>query len=106
MDENRAVLNQRLHSYLPLCDGGLDQLIGVVETKEFLSAYNASGDSSVLTLLAHPPVYVPETVALNRLLVHFEQSDSELLFVVDEHGGVEGIVTLRDVLDELLSKRT
>ena len=102
MDENRALLNERLHSHLPLCDGSLDNLIGIVKTKEFLSAYNAAGDSSVLSLLAEPPVFVPETVPLDRLLAVFKESGATLLFVVDEFGGVEGIVTLRDVLDEML----
>ena len=105
MDDNRAVLNERLHSHLPLCEGSLDKLIGVVETKEFLSAYNEEGDSSVLSLLAQPPVFVPETVALDRLLSVFKKSGAELVFVVDEFGGVEGIVTLRDVLDELIGDR-
>jgi CBS domain containing-hemolysin-like protein len=102
MDENRAVLNERLHSHLPLCDGGLDQVVGVIETKEFLSAYNASGDVSVLSLIAQPPVFVPETVGVDRLLTMFRESGSPLLFAVDEYGGVEGIVTLRDVLEELV----
>ena len=59
MDENRAVMNEYLYSRLPLCDGGMDHVIGVVPTKEFLSAYNEEGDSSVLQLIAHPPVFVP-----------------------------------------------
>jgi CBS domain containing-hemolysin-like protein len=103
MDANRAVLNERLHSHLPLCDGGLDNVAGFIETKEFLSAYNAAGDTSVLSLLAQPPVYVPETVGLDRLLATFQESRAPMLFVVDEYGGVEGVVTLRDVLDELLT---
>jgi putative hemolysin len=106
MDENRSVLNERLHSHLPLCDGSLDKLIGVVETKEFLSAYNEEGDVSVLSLLAAKPVFVPETVALDRLLGVFKESGAELVFVVDEFGGVEGIVTLRDVLDELVGEKS
>ena len=102
MDQNRAVLNQRLHSHLPLADGSLDELIGVVETKEFLSAYNEEGDTSVLRLIAAPPVFIPETLPLDRVLAQFKESGAALLFVVDEFGGVEGIVTLRDVLDEML----
>jgi hypothetical protein len=97
-----AVLNERLHSQLPLANGGLDNLIGVVPTKEFLAAYNAAGDSSVLSLLAQPPIFIPETLGLDRVLKTFQESGAHLLFVVDEYGGVEGVVTLRDVLNELL----
>jgi CBS domain containing-hemolysin-like protein len=100
--ERAMILNALSIGHLPLCDGGLDHVVGVIETKEFLSAYNASGDVSVLSLIAQPPVFVPETVGVDRLLTMFRESGSPLLFAVDEYGGVEGIVTLRDVLEELV----
>ena len=102
MDENRRTINRRLHSRLPLCDGGMDRVIGWIPAKDFLSAYNASGDSSCLQLLVRPPVFYPEHVSLDRLLAAFHEHSTELVFLVDEYGGVEGIVTLHDVVDELL----
>lgn len=104
MDANRAVMNEHLYSRLPLCDGGMDNVVGVVPTKEFLSALYAEGDSSVLNLIARPAVFAPETIALDQLLILFDQKKSQLIFIVDEHGGVEGIVTLRDVVDELVGE--
>lgn len=104
MAENRAVINAHLYSRLPLCDGGMDNVIGVVPTKEFLSAYNAEGDTSVLQLIARPAVFAPETISLDQLLLLFDQKKTQLAFLVDEHGGVEGIVTLRDVVDELVGE--
>lgn len=104
MDENRGVMNAHLYSRLPLCDGGMDNVVGVVHTKEFLSAYNAEGDSSVLGLIARPAVFAPEGISLDQLLVLFDQKKTQLAFLVDEHGGVEGIVTLRDVVDELVGE--
>ena len=106
MDENRRVINDYLHTRLPVCDGGLDHVIGWISTKEFLSAYNAAGDSSVLQLIARPPVFQPETISLDKLLTVFHRSKTELVFLVDEYGGVEGIVTLQDVVDELLNELT
>ena len=103
MDENRRVMNEYLHTRLPLCDGGLDHVVGWVPTKEFLSAYNESGDTQVLRLLAREPVFQPEGVTLDKLLAVFHRRRTELVFVVDEFGGVEGIVTLQDVVDELLA---
>jgi putative hemolysin len=102
MDENRAVMNEYLYSRLPLCDGGMDHVIGVVPTKEFLSAYHAEGDSSVLQLIARPPTFVPDTIPLDRLLLVFDEKRSPFAILADEHGGVEGIVTLSDVVDELI----
>ncbi len=103
MARNREVIEGKLHSRLPVCDGGLDKVIGVLQTKEFLAAYHAAGDSSVLSLIARKPHFVPETAKADRLFRHFSEQHTELLIVVDEYGGVEGIVTLQDVVDELLA---
>jgi putative hemolysin len=104
MDENRQVMNEYLHSRLPLCDGGMDKVIGVVHVKEFLSAYHAAGDSSVLSLIARPAFFAPEATALNKLLAMFHEHRTEMIFLVDEYGGMEGIVTLKDVVDELVGE--
>jgi CBS domain containing-hemolysin-like protein len=104
MERNRKVIDDHLYGRLPLCDGGMDHVMGWVSTKEFLAAYHAAGESSVLQLIARPAVFEPEGVTLDRLLTVFHQRKTELVFLVDEYGGVEGIVTLQDVVDELLSE--
>lgn len=104
MEENRQVMNEYLRSRLPLCDGGMDKVIGVVHVKEFLSAYHAAGDSSVLSLIARPAFFAPEATPLDRLLAMFHEQSTEILFLVDEYGGMEGIVTLKDVVDELVGE--
>lgn len=104
MDDNLEVINQFLFNRLPLCDGGLDHVIGVVRTNEFLAAHHAEGESSMLPLIAQPPVFVPETASLDRLLGIFNERGTQLVFLVDEYGGVEGLVTLRDVFSELLGE--
>jgi CBS domain containing-hemolysin-like protein len=105
MAENRRVMNEYLFSRLPLCDGGLDRVVGVVYTKEFLTAYEEQlEDSSVLLLIARPPVFVPMNVTLDRLLQEFHDRRTHLIFLVDEHGGVEGIVTVNDVVDEVIGE--
>jgi CBS domain containing-hemolysin-like protein len=103
MDQNREVMNEHLYSRLPLCNGGMDHVIGLVPTREFLSAYNAAGESSVLQLLARPAAFAPEQISLDRLLTVFHEQRTQFVFLVDEHGSVTGIVTLRDVVDELLA---
>ncbi|MDB5297029.1 MAG: hypothetical protein JWO31_3012 [Phycisphaerales bacterium] len=104
MERNRGVMNAHLHSRLPLCEGGLDKVVGVVHTKEFLSAYNADGDTAVLRLIARPPVFTTENAPLDKLLALFHEKAVQLVFLVDEYGGVEGIVTLKDVVDELVGE--
>jgi CBS domain containing-hemolysin-like protein len=55
-----------------------------------------------MQLLAQPPVFAPETLTVDKLLPVFTEQNTPMLFLVSEYGGVEGIVTLRDVVDELL----
>jgi CBS domain containing-hemolysin-like protein len=104
MADNMKVLEERLHSRLPLCDGGMDRVFGVVHTKEFLMAYEDDGDPSVMQLIARPAVFVPETLTVDKLLPAFYEHQTQTLFLVSEYGGVEGLVTLKDVVDELMSE--
>jgi CBS domain containing-hemolysin-like protein len=103
MAENKAAISSYLFSRMPLCDGGMDNVIGIVYTKEFLTAVEETeGDSSVLLLIARPPVFAPVTIPLDRLMTRFHDDKTHLMFLVDEHGGVQGIVTLTDVVNELV----
>lgn len=103
MAENRRMVDQLLHSRFPLCDGDFDHCIGVVKVKEFLTAAEAGADTAVLRLIAERPVFVPKMVSLDQLLKTFHEQNTELIFLVDEYGTTDGIVTLRDVMDELLA---
>ena len=102
-DQNVALTGQYLFSRMPLCDGGMDRVLGVVLTRELLTAHHAGADVNVLQLLAREAVFAPERVTLDQLIALFHERRTEMIFLVDEYGGVEGIVTQRDVLDELLS---
>ncbi|HEY0008536.1 MAG TPA: hemolysin family protein [Tepidisphaeraceae bacterium] len=102
MEQNLASINSYLFGRMPLCDGGMDHVIGVVYTKEFFPAYAEMPDSSVLLLIARPPMFAPMTIALDKLLQRFRDDKTHMMFLVDEHGGVAGIVTLTDVIHELL----
>jgi CBS domain containing-hemolysin-like protein len=104
MRKNYDVVQERLFTRLPLCDGGLDHVVGIINVKQFLTAYKAEGETSVLRLLAAPPVFAPETATPDRLLALLGEKQTEMLFLVDEFGGVEGVVTLRDVVAELIGE--
>ena len=104
MEANRRAMNDYLYTRMPLCDGGMDHVTGVVPTKEFLAAYHAEGDVSCLRLIAHKPVFVPEKVRIDKLLAAMHEQRTQIVFLVDEYGGVEGIVTLQDVMDELVGQ--
>ncbi|HRK32228.1 MAG TPA: hemolysin family protein [Tepidisphaeraceae bacterium] len=106
MQENRAIVEQMLHTRFPLCDGDFDHCIGVVKVKEFLTAADAGGETAMLRLLADAPAFVPQMVTLDQLLKSFHEYKTEMVFLVTEYGSTEGIVTMRDVMNELLADAT
>jgi len=88
------------HSRYPVCRGGLDDVIGVVSAQGLLKPL-AEGRMPVLTEELEAPVFVPETLSGMELLDHFRNHVAQLVFVVDEYGAVQGVITLRDVLEAI-----
>jgi len=88
------------HTRYPLCEGSLDKILGFVHTKDLL--HLPSQEAFDLRTVCHPPKYVPETMALGRLLNLFRGSRQHLAYVVDEYGSVVGIVTLENVLERIV----
>jgi putative hemolysin len=88
------------HSRYPVCRGGLDDVIGVVGAHSLLQPL-ARGEALELGTLLQAPVFVPETLSGMELLEHFRASRAELVFVVDEYGAVQGVITERDVLEAI-----
>ena len=84
----------------PVCRGGLDDVIGVVGAHRLLQPL-AQGRSPVLVEHLDPPVFVPETLTGMELVEHFRRNDADLVFVVDEYGAVQGLITERDLLEAI-----
>ena len=83
--------------------GELDEVVGVVHAKDMLSQFVHATSSAVeWEPLVRDAVVVPETVGLNSLLRTFRQSHKHLALVVDEYGDFQGIVTLEDVVEEVI----
>ena len=90
-------------SRLPVYEHDLDHIIGFVHIKDlFLQHY--LGRPIELRKLLHPALFVPETMPLDRLLELFQEKHNQLAIVLDEYGGTEGMVTLEDVLEELVGE--
>jgi putative hemolysin len=84
----------------PVCRGGLDDVIGVVGAHNLLGPL-ARGERPSLADHLQAPVFVPETLSGMELLEHFRVSGAELVFVVDEYGAVQGVITERDLLEAI-----
>ena len=99
-DVLKAVAEDESHARYPVCRGGLDDVIGVITAQGLLKPL-AEGRMPVLTEHLEPPVFVPETLSGMELLDHFRTHVAQLVFVVDEYGAVQGVITLRDVLEAI-----
>ncbi len=101
--ENFDLIAESPHSRIPVCDGGLDTIVGVLTAKAAL-AQVARGQSLNLRKKLEVPEFVPETLTGLELLTQFRESRRNFAFVVDEYGSVEGIVTLQDIIDALVGE--
>jgi len=85
------------HSCFPVGSGSLDTMAGVVYAKDLL-AHNLAGHGLDLRALCHQPMFVPRTVTALEVLESFKKSGQHLALVVDEYGGIEGLLTQHDIL--------
>jgi putative hemolysin len=98
---NRSKLQEDPYTVLPLCDGGLDHVLGFVRSSKVLEQLLAQKPID-LPALAEPPLFVPETMTLMMLLEQFKRTHLPVALVVDEFGDVEGLVSLTDVISSIV----
>jgi putative hemolysin len=99
--ENQKKMASSLYSRFPVGQGSLDNVLGIVQAKDLLTRCLAGGKLDLKENL-RPPLFVPEGVPALKLLEMFKKSRTHLALVVDEYGGVEGLVTLNDILEDLV----
>jgi CBS domain containing-hemolysin-like protein len=97
--ENLAVARESRHTRFPLCEGDLDHAVGLVHIKDL---FRRNGQPASLTEVARPIAFVPETLEVDRLLRRMRGERLHLAAVVDEYGGVAGIVTMENVIEEIV----
>lgn len=90
-------------SRLPLFRSTLDKIVGVLHAKDLLQALLLEKGGSLQKIMRHP-LFVPEGITLNRLLGEFKRRQTHIAIVVDEYGGTSGIVTLEDILEEIVGE--
>ncbi|MCC7150548.1 MAG: HlyC/CorC family transporter [Rubrivivax sp.] len=105
LEETVSFVVEHGHARYPVCRDGLDDVIGVLVATRLLQPL-ARGEQVALTDLLEPPVFVPETLSGMELLDQFRSSGAELVFVVDEYGLVQGVISEHDLLEAITGEFT
>ena len=90
------------HSRFPVYEETLDNVVGVIHIKDLLRAARRSRESFDLKATLRQPLFVPETMPAGRLLTEFKRAHTTLAVVIDEYGGTAGLVTIDDVVEEIV----
>ncbi|MHB1132166.1 MAG: hemolysin family protein [Chloroflexota bacterium] len=91
-------------SRMPIFDGTIDDIVGVLYAKDLLRYFSGQSQPEGISALARPPVFVPETKALSELFRELQVSRTQMAIVVDEYGGTAGLVTMEDMLEEIVGE--
>jgi putative hemolysin len=101
-EKNRQTMLRSAHSRFPVCQGSLDDVVGIVHVKDLLSA-GLQGEVFDLTQALHRPLFVPESMRALKVLELFKRSDTpHTALVVDEYGVIQGLVTINDILEAIV----
>jgi CBS domain containing-hemolysin-like protein len=99
------VITQTTYTKLPVYEDNLDQILGILHVKNLLRAINTpEGQALTARALVREAIYVPETIPVNLLLHRFRVNRQHIAIVLDEYGGTAGLVTLEDLLEEIVGE--
>jgi len=101
--ENLEMIRTSRHTRYPLCEGTLDQTIGLIHVKDLLLA-QLKGPGRPLTELKREVLFVPENSTVEALLSQFIEHKTHMAVVLDEYGGASGIVSLENITEELFGQ--
>lgn len=102
LEQVRTVIEQSGHSRVPIYEGTLDQVIGVIYARDLIKYVGRAADDFDLRASMRKPLFIPETKPLRDLLQEFRLQKIHIAIVFDEYGGTAGLVTIEDVLEELV----
>jgi Mg2+/Co2+ transporter CorB len=108
-DEILGQLRDSRHTRLPVYEGSVDELVGILHMKQvarLLARGELDRGKLVALVRSREPYFVPEGTSLNTQLVNFQRQRRRMAFVVDEYGDVQGLVTLEDLLEEIVGEFT
>jgi len=104
VDDLRRLVREQEYSRLPVYSDNLDNIVGLIVVKDLIQMTAEPAGTKLVTELMRPAAFVPETKRVVDLLREFQQGRFQLAIVVDEYGGTAGLVTVEDVVEELVGE--
>ncbi|OGU82496.1 MAG: hypothetical protein A2W11_07865 [Ignavibacteria bacterium RBG_16_35_7] len=92
------------HTLIPVYEDSIDNIIGILHSKDVLKMLLESGTITSLRNLIRPAYFIPETKLISEILTEMQQRGERLAIVSDEYGGTEGVITIEDILEEIVGK--
>ncbi|OPY29264.1 MAG: hypothetical protein A4E28_01009 [Methanocella sp. PtaU1.Bin125] len=103
IEEVRHKIQESGHSSFPVCEGGLDNVLGVVYAKDLLNRYMAGQPWDIKAAMKEP-VFIPESMPALRALELFKKSRKHMALIIDEYGGMQGLITIHDIMESVVGE--
>lgn len=104
IEQVRDLMVQERHSRLPVYQGNPDNIVGVVYVRDLLGCWSENQTTELVGVIARPAYFVPENKSVADLLEDMQKSKTQIALVIDEFGGVAGLVTIEDILEEIVGE--
>jgi Mg2+/Co2+ transporter CorB len=106
IDEIEEIISKSEHTRLPVYEDDVDNVVGILHLRRLANLAPQSFDKTSIRTLLDEPYFVPEGTPLSKQLVQFQRRRERVALVVDEYGDIQGIVTLEDILEEIVGEFT
>lgn len=104
VDDLIQLIIEEGHSRMPVYEGNFDHIIGIIHAKDILKLLKKDSDKRSLKDILRPSYFIPETKRVEELLKEFKTRKSHMAVVIDEYGGTAGLITIEDILEEIVGE--
>jgi len=104
LEDWKVFIDETNHTRYPVCDEDIDNVVGVVNTRDFYRFMLSGGQKSNLRSIFREPYFVPDSMKADELFSRMQQKNTHMVVVLDEYGGFQGLVTQEDLLEEIVGE--
>lgn len=102
LDELAEIFTREGYSRIPVYEDSMDNIVGIVYAKDMLKYWNSRSEIKDIRQLMHAPFFIPEGKKLIDLLNEFREKRTKIAIIIDEYGGVDGLITISDLMEEIV----